>query len=436
MIIEIKSKTNLFSLFMYNYRIRYKEDKMKKSIHIFLIIIAIICLGNIFKLLRSDLIDIQTLEYDVFMGIFLSVIFYFIVDYIPQYSKKKRGFKLIQIQLSVTLSSIQTILNVTKDYYNITGDMKRLTSIDWDVISDEVDPTLEQIVVSTKSKRNRKCKIKNSYYVPAGSMGPNNINDIVRSELKTIQTQLDEIFTYESYFVDDESLFENLTKLKNSKLLELYTEKYTFNYFSNTYDYMYELQNIYFALKKQNIHYYDSISLIDTSKKAKEYLQKYNSKQLMPVWIDFQNQRSKLFSNTKRFVFFEKGQMNKTIASKIVGNFEADLLELNGNNLNLSNDVNIVITSVLRAILLYLKNINCKNLIFLIVKVRIIGSIIKHPRFLKLKGTNITICLLPVSFNIISKVINENLPSPTSLTIVSQAVYKQFDEKYDLKMDT
>lgn len=408
---------------------------MKKNIHIFLMIIVIICSGYIFRLFINKKIDSEVLEYDMFMGILLSIIFYFIVDYIPQYSKKKRGFKLIQYQLSAVLSSIQKILNVTKDYYHIEGDLYYLTSRDWDAMSDERDPTLEQVVINTKSKKNKKCKIKNSYYVPAGSRGPNNIHSIIRSELKTIKTQLDEIFTYESYFVDDVNLFESLTKLKNSKLLELYTEKYTFNYFSNTYDYMYELQNIYLTLKKQNIHYYDSVSMIDTSKEAKEYLQKYNSNKLMPLWNSFQEQRNKAFSNTTRFIFFKSGQLNEAIASKISKNFEADLLEINSQNLDLSNNINIVITNIFHALFLYFKNIKCRNLIFLIVKVRIVGKFIKHPKFLKLKGTNMTICLLPVSFRVMRKVINNNLPSPTSLTIVSQAIYKQFDEKYDLKME-
>src|SRR5690606_40454793 len=64
---------------------------------------------------------------------------------------------------------------------------------------------------------------------------------------------------------------EYLTQLRNSRLIDRYTSKYVYNSLAETYKDIYELQKIYLGLKKCNLHYFESNSIIDVSEEALQY---------------------------------------------------------------------------------------------------------------------------------------------------------------------
>ncbi|OEH54084.1 hypothetical protein AQ616_09970 [Oceanobacillus sp. E9] len=405
---------------------------MKEKINYLLFFIAIGCVIAILKLWCGGVIDNNKLLYDTSMGILLALIIYFIVDYIPEKRKKRMGFKLIQAELSKVIANIETILSINRDFFSIDKELDEIVLRDWKVMFNKRDTTSYQFIMYERSFKNKKCKVSNNYYIPDPVMQPSNLNEVVRSSLRNIEASLNVIFSYESYFVNDTRFFEYLTKLKNSKLIELYTDKYDFNYMSNTYEYIYELQKIYFAVKNTNIHYYERKSIIDNSEKAIEYQKKYNSGGTLNSFLSFQERKKGVMSSTTRIIYFKKYGYYDFISKDISSHFQTELCEYkNINEVKLSSDLDIVITDVFSAIYLSLKYRNKENLGFFIIQARFIGLLIRFSKIFKV-NKNITICIIPISFNLLGKNINKEDPSVRSIGIITQEIDKQFNDQHRL----
>lgn len=408
---------------------------MKGKINYILILIAMVCIFYIYKLSRKEVVDNSTLLYDILIGVLVSVIFYFIVDYIPEYRKKLLGFRLIQVELSNVLANIETILSINRDFFSIDKELRDIVLRDWKVMFNKRDTTSLQFIMYEKSFKNKKCKVSNNYYIPDPVTGPSNLNNVVRNSLKKIEASLNVIFTYESYFVNDTNFFEYLTKLKNSKLIEWYTDKYEFNYMSNTYEYIYGLQKIYFALKKFNIHYYERKSFIDTSEKAIEYQKEYNSGGTKRSLLSFYERKKVVMSSTTRITYFKKRDYADYISKEIASDFQTELCEYKRiNEVELSSDLNVVIANVFSTIYLFLKYQKKDNLVFFIIQTRFLGLLIKLSKIFKVNNTNITICLIPTSFQLLGKNINREEPSVRCIGIITQEIDKQFNNQHNLHL--
>lgn len=406
---------------------------MKKKINYLLVLIAIICIISVYKLWSGEVIDNDQLLYDTLMGILLSLIIYFIVDYIPEYRKRLMGLKLIQVEISNVLANIETILNINRDSFSISKELEDMVLRDWKVMFNKRDQILSQFVMYEKSFQNKKCKVSNNYYIPDPVRQPSNLNKVVHSSLKKIEESLKVIFTYESYFVNDIKFFEYLTKLRNSKLIEWYTDdKYEFNYLSNTYEYIYELQKIYFFFKKSNIHYYERKSIIDNSEEALKYQNDYNSGATLKSLVSFQERKNAVISSTSRITFFKNYGYADFISEEISSDFQTQLCEYkNLNEVELSSDLNIVITNVFSMIYLSLKYRNKDNLVFFIIQSRFLGLLIRFSKIFKV-NPNITIFLIPISFQIFWKNVSREDPSVRSIGIITQEIDKQFNNRHNL----
>lgn len=410
---------------------------MKKKINLFLLFISLICIVNIVLMARNKSVELKTVQYDVLIGIVMSTLFYFIVDYYPQQRKILAGYKLIQVSISRILASIETILSITKSAYEINGNLEELVLKDWKVMFNKRDIVSSQYVIYTSANKNRKCKLKNSYFIPAPVMGPNNLNDLVKSELNVIKKNLDEIFTYESYFVEDSKMFGYLTKLRNSSLFENYTGKYDFNYMSDTYSEIYELQKLYFAILKYNLHYYEGKSIIDTSKKAIEYQQKFNTGKSMEDWLIFMKKKEAIMNETERVTYYKFSGNHEYAAKEFAQYFDTKLIKYTDKEILLNNDLNIIVNNFFNFLkILTSKTIrkmnNSDNLVFFVIQLKLLGLFINKTKRVKIKKLNVTLYFIPASFKIFGKRVNKENPTIENLGIIRQEVDKQFNEKYDL----
>lgn len=289
---------------------------MKKVVHYFLLITAFICIGLISQITFLENKDYYTVMYDVAIGILLSIIFYFIVDFIPQYHRKKLGFKLIQVSYSRLLSHIETLLSITKQYYSLEQELKDLTLIEWSKINNKT-PNVEEFVYTVSNTKNKKCVIKNNISIPSGVRSPVTLDNIAKGCLINIEKNLNSIFLYESYFVEDTKFFMYLTQLRNSRLIDRYTSKYVYNSLAETYKNIYELQKIYLGLKKYNLHYFESNSIIDVSEEALQYHKDLKSNALIQKLIDFYKRENEIYSTTTRRIFYQDKKHSKSIADKM-----------------------------------------------------------------------------------------------------------------------
>lgn len=393
-------------------------------------------------MLKENSVDVNTVLYDLLMGIILSTIFYFVVDYYPHHRRKLAGYRLIQLPISNVLASMETILSITKSVYAIDGELKNFVLRDWKVMFNNDDSISRQFVLYISSEKNRKCRMRNSYHIPAPVISPRTLNDVVRYELKTIKKNLDEIFTYESYFADDMKLFEYLTKLRNSSLFENYIETYSFNYMSDTYIHIYEIQVLFFNLSKYNIHYYNRNSIIDTSEKASRYQQKFNSGRSMDEWHSFMKKKSMMMSETDRVTYYKPGNHEEYIAKELANDFDTKLIAYttNDNSLDLDNDMNIIVANVFECIKIILRrNFNGHDvrnkLAFFVIDLKFLGLFLKRSMVKKITSWNITLFFIPSSFTLFGNIINKENPTVNNIGIIRQAIDKELLEKFQVTTD-
>lgn len=406
---------------------------MKKSVHYFLLFTAIICIGVICIILNLEKEDYYTVIYNVANGILLSIIFYSIVDLLPQYRRKILGFKLIQKQYSFLLSEIENLLSITKQYYSLEGELKDLTLKEWSYIENIIETDVAEFVLKRSYQKNKRCKIKNKLSAPAGIISSTTLNKAAQSSLKNIEKYLNSIFLYESYFVEDTKFFMYLTQLRNSKLIELYTSEYTFNEMSNTYEYIYELQNIYFGLKKYNLHYFKISSIIDTSKKALQYQEDLKSNALVQKVIDFQSREAKIYTSTSRRVFYRNKKHSRFIADKMDNSFKLQRTLFDSiREVRIKDDLNIIIVNLLQLICLLFKDKKSEKLTFVILKSPIIGLIIKKTKYLRIFNKNFMV--LPTSFKLFGRTFNKEEPSIKNLGVITQTINKHFNKEHNLKL--
>ncbi|MGE7916237.1 hypothetical protein [Lysinibacillus xylanilyticus] len=406
---------------------------MKKSVHYFLLFIAIICIGVIYQILLLEKEDYYTVIYNVANGILLSIIFYFIVDLFPQYRRKILGFKLIQMQYSNLLSEIENLLSITKQYYSLEGELKDLTLKEWSYIENKIETDVEEFILKRSKLKNKKCIIKNKISIPGGITSPTTLDKVAQSSLKNIEKYLNSIFLYESYFVEDTKFFMYLTQLRNSNLIELYTSKYTFNKMSNTYKDMYDLQNIYFGLKKYNIHYFESSSIIDTSEKALQYQEDFKSNTLMQNFIDFHSRKAEIYASTSRRVFYRNKKHSRFIADKMDKNFKLQRTLFDSiREVRIKDDLNIIIVNLLQSICLIFKDKNSEKLTFVILKSPIIGLIIKKTKYIRIFNKNFIV--LPTSFKLFGRTFNKEDPSIENIGVITQTIDKHFNKEHNLNL--
>lgn len=412
---------------------------MKKLVIIFLFSIVVFCIIIIFFMYKSDIVSFQNILYDLVMGIILSALFYFIVDYYPQRRKRLAGYRLIQLPFSHTLASMNTILHTTASFYDSTSNIDNYVLRDWKNLLNRFDIVFTQFVLHVNSERNNNCKLKNSYYIPASFKYPTNLNEVIKSELKQMKKNLDLIFSYESYFVEDIKFYELLTKLKNSSLFEDYIiNNYNFNYIGNTYEYMYQLQELYFALYKYKIHYYNNMPVIDSSLKALEYQEKYNSGEIIKEYFSFQERREAIVNITKRGIYYNRNGNEEILAKEIAHDFHA---ELKRNEKNFFDyDLIIIITNIFE-FFIYLIKINFDRkkyydkLVFFVINVKIYGLLFKTTKITRTRNFPLTLFFIPSSFNWFGKKINKEHPSINNIAIIRNEIDNQFNKKYKLNIN-
>lgn len=400
---------------------------MKKTIAFLAILSSLV----IFYSLRIKQTDITMLMYNLAIAFIMSLIFYLLVEYYPRRKLRNTGFILIQNEYTSLYNHIYQILEVTKKYFNIEKPLEEMVERDWTSISGIVVPN-DLLVLSEKKEKNKKLKIKTQVPVPAGGTRPLSLDNYIKYCIKVIQRNLKVIKSYENYYSSDNDFLKCFLRIENSAFITHYEKGTPCFLYGDAAKNIYELQKIYFELKKFQVHYYDTQVIIDTSTAAMEYKDKYIANTLMTDWNNFQKRKIKLYLLTYRIIFHDSSLDSKTIVEWVNRSLMADTkLLTNSIQMKEKYDLEVYIISFFQ--LSYLKKIrqSPSALKIVIVRIPILSRIVeKYLQRVGWKDTFFT--TVPSRFKLLKWDINKEEPSRLSMDRITSFIDKKFNDKNNL----
>ncbi len=402
---------------------------MKKTITFLAILSSLAILYS----LRTNQTDITTLMYNLAIAFIMSLVFYLLVDYYPRRKLRNTGFILIQNEYTSLYNHIYQILEVTKKYINIEKPLEEMVERDWTSISGIVVPN-DLLVLSEKKEKNKKTKIKTQVPVPAGIRRPESLDKYIKYCIKVIQRDLKVIKSYENYYSSDNDFLKCLLRIENSTFIKHYEKEASCFLYGDAAKNIYELQKIYFDLKKFQVHYYDTEVIIDTSTAAMVYKEKYIAKTLMTDWNNFQKRKIELYLLTYRIIFHDSSLESKTIVEWINQSLIADTMLLtNSIQMKEKSDLEVYIFSFFQ--LAYLKRISQSPAALKIVIVRtpILSYLVE--KYLQRLGWKDTFFITtPSRIKLLKWDINKEEPSRLSMDRITQFIVQKFNDKNNLRL--
>lgn len=302
---------------------------------------------------------------------------------------------------------------------------------DWTTISGIVVPN-DLLVLSEKKEKNKKLKIKTQVPVPAGGTRPLSLDEYIKYCIKVIQRNLKVIKSYENYYSSDNDFLKCLLRIENSAFITHYEKGAPCFLYGDAAKNIYELQKIYFDLKKFQVHYYETRVIIDTSTAAMEYKDKYIAKTLMTDWNNFQKRKIELYLLTYRLIYHDNSLESEIIVDWINQRLIADTTLIT-NSIQIKEKVDLEVYIISFFQFAYLKKIKQSNsdLKIIIVRTPILSNVMeKILQKLSWKDTFFT--TIPSRFKLLKWVMNKEEPSRLSMDRITSFIDQKFNDKNNL----
>lgn len=257
---------------------------MKKFVNATLILVSIISLIIVLKLsslpvlcfpnffvTTLDVRETYYLVYDVCLGLLLSILFYFIVNVIPDCIRIKKSKKLTHLYIEQILREMNLIISISLAVYD-RGDIKinDIALKDLTILNGNTNYSKKDISYHITEFNNKKKKL-------IGCHSYGNLNSIVKSSINNIKSNIENMKSYEYLYAINENLVEILRRIEVCKFIKSYEKKQrdaTCYELANTHNEMYDFILLYKLLIKQKYHRKYSVIKLDSEEETKEYRKK------------------------------------------------------------------------------------------------------------------------------------------------------------------
>lgn len=301
---------------------------MKKIINGIVALLSFVCLIGAVKLSSLPLFPLFSeksfwytppaaresfsLLYDIFVGFLLSAIFYFFVEVLPEILKLHRGKKLICNYINILLEHMEQIISITMQVFQIDTDkiyLKDLVQLNGNTAHSHEEVSYSTTIFYNSGKRKTGVKTGGEF------------DNIIRSCIATIETQLQNIRRYDSFFASDEKFLEIITRIEACEFVSYYGKKKSnpvpcFLY-GNTGKCFLDFYRLYEDLKKIGNHAEFSKTTIDTPEQALAYKKRRNSGEMLYSAALYQQKRTKAYANEKPIILCQDIIRDKNIIAMI-----------------------------------------------------------------------------------------------------------------------
>lgn len=201
---------------------------MKKIVNSIIALLSFVCLIGAVKLSSLPLFPLFSeksfwytsptaresfsLLYDIFVGFLLSGIFYFFVEVIPEILKLHRGKKLICHYINILLEHMEQIISITRQVFQIDADeiyLKDLVQLNGNTAHSHEEVSYSTTIFYNSGKRK------------TGIKSGEEFDNIIRSCIATIETQLQNIRRYDSFLLRMKNFLKSSRVLKHASLFPI-----------------------------------------------------------------------------------------------------------------------------------------------------------------------------------------------------------------------
>lgn len=308
---------------------------MKRNINGMIALLSLLCLIGTVKLSSLPLLPLFSedsfwytsatvresfsLLYDLFVGFLLSAVFYFIVEALPEMLKLYRGKKLICNDMNILLENMEQIISVTMAVFQINAGEVYLK--DLECLNGNIAHSNEEISYTTSIYYVKSSKRKTG--VKSGA----EFDSIIKSCIATIETRLQSIMRYSSFWASDVRFLEIITCIEVCEFISLYRKREDDSIpcflYANAGKHFLDFYHLYGKLCKFKIHTEFSKTVIDTPEEAASYKRKRESGEMLHNFVAFQQKRRDAYANEKPVILSQNPIKDKSIIAII----QKDILE-------------------------------------------------------------------------------------------------------------
>ena len=276
---------------------------MKRNINGMIALLSLLCLTGAVKLSPLPLLPLFSedsfwytpatvresfsLLYDLFVGFLLSAVFYFMVEVLPEMFKLHRGKKLICNDMNILLENMEQIISITMEVFQINAEKVYLK--DLECLNGNTAHSDEEVSYTTSYYDVKSTKRKTG--VKSGA----EFDSIIKSCIATIETSLQSIMRYSSFWASDTRLAEIIIHIETSKFISLYRKREDNSIpcflYADTGKYFLDFYHLYVELCKFKIHTGFSKTVIDTLEEAAAYKRKRESGEMLYNVVAYQQKR-------------------------------------------------------------------------------------------------------------------------------------------------
>lgn len=235
------------------------------------------------------------LLYDISVGIVLSSLFYFVVDEIPNFVRQHKAKRLLSTYVNQLIQNMEQLISIIIAKYEKPTNLALLASKDFLCLNGETQIAQEELSYSYSvySRKN------NARITGVRSFGT--IDKLVKTNLKHILEQIDNIKNYEYFYATDDSLVECIRSIESCKLIKYYhkpsdakKESTPCFRFHGTEAAMDEFVQLYLKLIKLNYHTQYSTTILETKDETEQYRSERESGVMINNVLSIQNEKRQL----------------------------------------------------------------------------------------------------------------------------------------------
>lgn len=313
---------------------------MRKIVNIILILLSIIssimvlklsylpvlCFPNFF-VTTPEVKDTYSLVYDVCLGLLLSILFYFIVDVIPDCIRIKKSKKLIHSYIEQILQNMNVIISISLAVYNRDNiPLKDIALKDLKIFNDTNTYSNKEFSYLLEL-----FNVKNERINGLHQFGT--LNKIIKSSIKEIQKNIECTKKYEYLYATNEVMLELLRRIESCGFIKCYAEKKENDtncyILSHTDKEMYEFISLYKSLVKQKYHNKYSVITLDDDDETAKYRYKRNNGDFIAYIISCNKKRNERYAHFNPVLITPNSYNSSLVRDKFLRNFPVKTYDIN-----------------------------------------------------------------------------------------------------------
>ena len=288
--------------------------------------LPVLCFPDFF-VTTPEIRDAYSLVYDVCLGLLLSILFYFIVDVIPDCIRIKKSKKIINSYIEQILQHMNLIISISlKIYKRDNISLKDIALKDLKFLNNTNTYSNKEFSYSLEL-----FNLKNERITGFHEFGT--LDKIIKSSIKNIQKNIEYNKKYEYLYATNEVMLELLRKIESCGFIKCYAEKKENDtncyILSHTDKEMYEFISLYKSLVKQKYHNKYSVITLDNDDETAKYRHQRNNGDFIAYSISCNKKRNERYSYFNPILITPNSYNSSLVRDKFIRNFPVETYNIN-----------------------------------------------------------------------------------------------------------